>query len=256
VVVQDGTRAYRRLIRIETAAPGVVFAALEDTAHHVRVTLTFDGDQVVSVTGEAVRLPWVTCPAAAGGLASLVGTSLTSSLAQLRRRYAPSIHCTHFFDLAQLTLAHAARGVDRRTYEIVSRCVGSSTIARLRRDGEGILEWTVDGGTITTPERFAGVGLRQGFVRWCEANLDEDAAEAAFVLRRATSMTVVANLRMDDYSVVTDSGLPAGTCFTSQPERRMVAFRQTGSQRDYSSSSQRMLEGFEEARDRVADRRA
>jgi hypothetical protein len=230
----------------------VVIGALEDTAHHVRVTLDFDDNRVRSVSGEAVRLPWATCPGAAAGLAQLRGTTLTTSLVQLRSRYDPTAHCTHFFDLAQLTIAHAARDRKDRFYEAVCSAAGDTTVASLTEDGQMVLKWTVRGGRILEPAPFCGVGLRQGFVRWCAAHLDDDAAEEAFVLRRAASMVGVANMRLDDYALVADSGLGAGVCYTAQPENVNVAFRHLGSQRDYSGSGAGMLKGFEEARRRPA----
>jgi hypothetical protein len=249
---EDGRSIYRRQIRIATSGPGLVVGALEDAAHHVRVTLEFGEGRVRSVTGEAVRLPWATCPGAAAGLAQLHGTTLTTSLAQLRRRYDPTAHCTHFFDLAHLALAHAARGGSERFYEAVSFAAGDTTVASLSCNGRAALEWTIQGGQIRDPAFFSGVGLREGFVRWCEAHLDDEAAEAAFVLRRAATMAAVARMRLDDYTVVADSGLSPGVCFTAQPENIKVAFRHVGSQRDYSQSGDGMLEGFEEARQRAA----
>lgn len=241
-------KTYRRRIRLESPHPGLVFGALEDTAHHVRVTLHVADNRVRSIAGEAVRLPWTTCPGAAAGLSSLVGTELTTSLPVLRELYDASGHCTHFFDLAQLTLAHAASGRKERSYEAISHPAGSATAASLLRDGQTLLQWTIEDGTITAPDSFAGVGLRQGFVRWCAQHLDDDAAEAAFVLRRAASMSSVANLRLDDYAMVAQSGLSPGVCFTAQPERITIAFRNVGSQRDYSTSPDAMLAGFDEAR--------
>jgi hypothetical protein len=249
----DGdAKVYRRRIRIETAAPGVVLGALEDSAHHVRVVARFDGPKVTQVRGEDVRLPWATCPGAASGLASLDGTELTTSLRSLRRRFDPRIHCTHFFDLAQLTLAHAAAGHDKRSYQVMVGTAGSTTVASLACDGEPLLEWTIDKGEIVAPEMFKGVGLREGFVRWAEEHLDEDGAEAAFVLRRAASMHVIASMDMDSYAVVAESGLPVGVCFTAQPERRALALRNRGTQRDYSPDGAEMLEGFDEALERAA----
>jgi hypothetical protein len=230
----------------------VVVGALEDTAHHVRVTLDFDDNRVRSLSGEAVRLPWATCPGAAAGLAQLQGTTLTTSLAQLRSRYDPTAHCTHFFDLAQLTIAHAARGRKERLYEAVCSMEGDTTVASLTSDGQTVLEWTARGGRIIEPALFSGVGLREGFVRWCAAHLDDDAAEEAFVLRRAASMVSVASMSLDDYALVADSGLLPGVCYTAQPENIKVAFRHVGSQHDYSVSAAGMLNGFEEARRRAA----
>jgi hypothetical protein len=228
----------------------VVFGALEDTAHHIRVTLRFEDGRVRSVIGEAVRLPWTTCPAAASKLASLAGTELTTSLRRLRSLVDTANHCTHFFDLAQLALSQAASGRKERSYEAVCGPNGARMDASLRRDGLPVLEWTIENGRITGPAQFAGVGLRHRFVEWCTQNLDDEAAEAAFVLRRAATISGVAGIRLDDFADVAASGLPPGVCFTAQPERIHVAFRNLGSQRDYSDSPSGMLDGFAESRPR------
>jgi hypothetical protein len=238
---------YRRQIRLETESEGVILGALEDTAHHVRVTLRFSDGCVTSVSGEPVRLPWSTCPGAASGLATLVGTRLTTSLRHNRHLFEPVEHCTHFFDLAQLTLSHAASGRSKRLYDILCWEDGPTKTAQLHRDGELILDWSIEGGTINQPSKFAGVGMREGFVRWCSENLDDDTAEAAFALRRAASMSVISSLVMDDYPVVTASGLTSGVCYTAQPQRIDLANRHYGSQRDYSAGFDGMLDGFDEA---------
>ena len=213
----DTAKTYRRRIRLESSPPCIAFGALEDPAHHVRVTVRFDGDTVESVTGEAVRLPWLTCPGAVAGLTSLGGMTLTTSLRRLRNLYDPTSHCTHLFDLAQLTLADAASGRRQRGYEVIIPTGQDVTTASLLRDGHTFLEWTVERGTIVGPDPFSGVGLREGFLGWCEQHLDEDTAEGAFVLRRAVSMAGIANMRMDDYAVVADSGLPPAS--VSPPSR-------------------------------------
>ena len=82
---------------------------LEDDIHHVRVTVRHDGTRVTEAVGEAVRLPWSTCPGSEAGIASLVGTELASATRGLRDAYDRTLHCTHMFDLAQLVVAHAAR---------------------------------------------------------------------------------------------------------------------------------------------------
>jgi Protein of unknown function (DUF2889) len=238
---------YRRRIRIVTPQPGVVFGALEDSPHHVRVTVRFTDGRVQSVTGEAVRLPWTTCPGAVEGLASLAGTELTTSLRTLRNLFDPPSHCTHLFDLAQLTLAHAASGRTERTYDALCVRRGTRTEASLHRDDQPILAWSVENGTIIGPGDFAGVGLTKGFLEWCTQHLDDDAAEAAFVLRRASTISGVAGIRLDDYPVVADSGITPGVCYTAHADRIHVAWRNTGSQRDYRAGADGMLAGFADA---------
>jgi hypothetical protein len=248
------TDVYRRRIRLLTPEPGVVIGALEDTAHHVRVTVISDARRVVSVRGEAVRLPWVTCPGAVAGLATLDGTELTTSLRQLRGAYSPAEHCTHLFDLAHLAIAHAARGHRERLYEVVVSDREQPMPAYLFRDGVKTLEWRVALGSIVAPPQFAGVGLAGGFLSWCDANLDEEGAEAAFVLRRASSMAAIAHMDFDAYRAAGEARLQPGVCFTAQPERMAVAFRTTGSQRDYTTTGDGMHLGFDDAAGRVAQR--
>jgi hypothetical protein len=244
------TDVYRRRIRLVAARPGLVIGALEDTAHHVRVTVISDAGRVVSVRGEAVRLPWVTCPGAVAGLATLDGTELTTSLRKLRGAYSAAEHCTHLFDLAHLAIAHAARGHRERLYEVVVSDREQPMPAYLFRDGVKTLEWRVELGSIVAPPKFAGVGLAGGFLSWCETNLDEEAAEAAFVLRRAASMAAIAHMDFDAYPAAGEARLRPGVCFTAQPERMAVAFRNTGSQREYTASAEGMLSGFDQAAER------
>ena len=248
------TDVYRRRIRLVSPEPGVVLGALEDTAHHVRVTVTSDAGRVASIRGEAVRLPWVTCPAANAGLATLVGTELTTSLRQLRGAYSADQHCTHLFDLAHLAIAHAARGQHERLYEVVVSDREQPMPASVFRDGVKALEWKVELGSIVAPAQFAGVGLAGGFLSWCEAHLDDDTAEAAFVLRRAASMAAIAHMDFDGYATAGEARLRPGVCFTAQPERMAVAFRNVGSQRDYAATSDGMLLGFDAALEQTGRR--
>ncbi len=263
-------RTYRKRIRVETCAPGMLMGALEDTAHHVRVKMRFEGARVREVQGEPVRLPWVTCPGAAEGLRSLVGAEATTALRELRRHYDPASHCTHFFDLAHLVLAQAARNLAGaaepvRAYEAVVPAPqgvgvvaagphtelrgGGVTTAALFRNGVCVLQWQLEGSRIIGPDPFTGLGLREGFLQWCEQHLDDERAEAAYVLRRVAGMWMIANLAMDAFDNVAQTGLPQGTCFTAQPERMGRAARNVGSQRDYSAPSAPMLEGYEASRD-------
>jgi DUF2889 family protein len=243
---RDLRDVFRRSIHLVRAHEDVVVGALEDTAHHVRVTLTTGEGRVVRVEGEGVRLPWTTCPGAVPGLASLVGSEVTTAIRPLRDRYDPAAHCTHLFDLAHLAIAHAARRADERLYEIVIEDRLDPAPAYLFRDGCKVLEWKVSDGEVVAPAPFAGLGLAGGFLSWC-AQLDEEAAEAAFVLRRAAVMARVAHIDFDGWATAADTGLRAGVCFTAQPGRLAVATRNVGSQRDYTGGSERMLAGFDEA---------
>jgi len=234
--------ADRYLRRVSLAASGyAACGALEDDIHHVRVTVRHDGTRITEVVGEAVRLPWSTCPGSEAGVASLVGTELAAATRGLKSRYRADLHCTHMFDLAQLVVAQAARGdgaVDYlATIDVRDEDDDEGLMhAEIARDGVTVITWDV--ARYTQPEMPA----------------DPSIAEAAFVLRRAVWLAPISSMRFDEYETVGPTGLPPGTCWTAQPERIEVAFRHRGSQRHYGAAPDgeggpdAMLAGFPEYR--------
>jgi len=219
---------YRR--RVALAARGhAACGALEDDVHHVRVKVRHDGTRITEVVGEAVRLPWSTCPGSEAGIASLVGTELAAATRGLKAAYRADIHCTHMFDLAQLVVAQAARGDGAVEYlATIDVPDGGDLHAEITRDGVNVLTWDV--------ARYAQP----------EMPTDDAIAEAAFVLRRAVWLAPISSMRFDEYETVGPTGLPPGSCWTAQPERIEVAFRNRGSQRHYAASPAEMIAGFEE----------
>jgi hypothetical protein len=152
-------------------------------------------------------------------------------------------NCTHMFDLAGLAVAHAARGGDRRQYDVlVPDPVDDRRRVTLERDHDPLLAWSVDHRTILDPPPYAGRALRGGFLAWAEASLDPETAEAAIVLRRACD---IAHGRMQDLDIYDDArpllGFMAGTCFTFQPERGEQAVRMKGTIRDFTDHPERLL---------------
>jgi hypothetical protein len=245
-------RRHFRFAAGDRAAAG----ALEDDVHHLRVVVRHDGARVTAVEGEIVRLPWTMCAGSVDGLTTLVGTRLADAR-DLGAAYDAQQHCTHFFDLAQLTIAHAARGPGAREYRCTVVLPDSAADAddepagedRVRavvtRDGVAVHEWDVRGGTIVSAGPFAGCSLRTGFRdRW--RALPDDDAEAALVLRRAVWMSPIRHMRLDDYEAVAATGVSTGACFTTQPGRIEVAFRRRGTQQDYDAAPDALLGGFTE----------
>lgn len=228
---------YRR--RVALAARGnVACGALEDDVHHVRVTVRHDGTRVTEVVGEAVRLPWSTCPGSEAGIASLAGTELAGAARGLKSSYRAALHCTHMFDLAQLVVAQAARGDGAVDYLATVDVPDAGDLhAEITRDGETVLTWDV--------ARYAQPAMPT----------DDAITEAAFVLRRAVWLAPISSMRFDEYETVGPTGLPVGSCWTAQPERIDVAFRHRGSQRHYGAApdgadaADAMLAGFDEYRD-------
>jgi hypothetical protein len=234
--------AYRRRIRV-CASGREVTAALEDDFHHFEVTITHDGTHVTGVRGDGVRFPWSTCPLAAEQLAPLTGMPLSIRSTAVGEYVAARDNCTHMFDLAGLAVAHAARGGERRQYDVV---VPDSLDGRwqvsLARDGVSLLSWNVDRMTIHDPPPFAGRPLRGGFLAWAEEALDPDTAEAAIVLRRAC---YIAHGRMQDLDIYDDArpllSFMAGSCFTFQIGRGEQALRMKRTIRDFTDDPDRLL---------------
>jgi hypothetical protein len=154
--------------------------------------------------------------------------------------------CTHLFDLAGLAVAHAHAGRDRRDYaiDVPDRKGTSITRPVLARDGAPLLAWTVDGDVVSAPEAFAGRSLRRGFMRWAEAELDPDTAEAAIVLRRATMISWGRAISLDAVAVAAE--LPSsftGRCHTFSEEHVHDAVRMTGTTLDFTDAADRLLRG-------------
>jgi hypothetical protein len=247
VPVADATRhgsgVYRRRIRIETVAPGVVLAEMEDDYHHFRCTLRHDGHTVTACDGEAVRFPWATCPGATVLLGQLAGMPLSPRSTAVGGHADVGDQCTHLFDLAGLAVAHAHSGRELRTYAIdVPDRKGTTTWPVLRREGAPLFAWTVEGEVITAPDLFEGQSLRSGFMRWAEAELEPDVAEAAIVMRRATMISWGRALSLDSVEVAAE--LPTsftGRCHTFSEAHVHVAVRMKGTTLDFTDAAERLL---------------
>ena len=134
---RHGTGVYRRRIRIETVAPGVVVAELEDDYHHFRCTVHHDGRVVTASEGEAVRYPWGTCPGATSLVGQLAGMPLAPNSTAVGGHADVGEQCTHLFDLAGLGAAHVWAGRERREYaiDVPDRLGTSITLPVMARDG-------------------------------------------------------------------------------------------------------------------------
>ena len=240
---RHGSGVYRRRIRIQTVEPGVVLSEMEDDYHHFRCTLRHDGRVVTACDGEAVRYPWATCPGATALLAQLAGMPLSSRSTAVGEHADVGDQCTHLFDLAGLAVAHAHSGRDQRDYAIdVPDRKGTTTWSSLRRDGAPLFAWTVEGDVIAAPDQFEGQSLRKGFMRWAEAELDPDTAEAAIVLRRATMISWGRSLSLDSVGVAAE--LPAsftGRCHTFSEAHVQEAVRMRGTTLDFTDAADRLL---------------
>ncbi len=211
--------------RVVARAEGLhVRAAVEDDLHHFEVDVVHDGRVVIAVEGRSIRYPWTTCPQATASIGLLAGTAVA-----LPVKVAPEIdarlHCTHLYELARLAIAQAARGGSRQ-YDIeMPDRVDDLSRATIKRDGEVVFIWDLDGYQVIRPDAFAGIEI-MGRISWPdEVRRDADALEACLILRRAIT---VASIRNPGKEGIRDGTSPIapfdetrmiGACFSYQPDR-------------------------------------
>ncbi len=236
-------KLYRRRI-IAVARDFETVAAMEDDFHFFTVRVSHDGDRVTDIVAESVRYPWTSCPGAMDRLKEMVGTKLRPEAGDAKPRLDMSQHCTHLFDLARFAITQTARG-GRRQYDVtIPDRIGGKTVAEVSRDGALVFRWHVDGMLVTAPPAFAGHSLA-GRAIWPEGSIaDDDALEAALILRRAL---VIFRGRMPDYANITHAHeVPGafGTCFTYQPENASSG-RWVMEERDFRERPEAVLADFE-----------
>ncbi len=251
-----GEGCYRRCIVLD-AAVGSVRGELADDFHHFAVSLRHDGRTAGRLEGEAVRVPWTTCPGALEPLRRMEGAPITRTLADLTAHTRARAQCTHLHDLACLAIAQAARFAEgaapRRRYDatLPDRTDGR-TRATLARDGETILEWQLQKSRITDASLDAFTGLELGgigLVRLIHRELDPDIAEAAWILQRAV---FIGAGRRHDFEAMPAASVFAqvvgAACHTFDPARVDDAHRNRGTLRDFTRAPERILERTEPGR--------
>jgi hypothetical protein len=234
--------ALHRRIEIVTRQTGPDSAeartAIEDDYHHFRVTIRQQGGRVSEAFSQALRHPTTLCPAAGDRLAELVGMPLSDASAAVNQTTDPRQQCTHQFDIAGLAVAALARGLPRRLYEAaVPDSADGRRTAVLKRDGEIVLQWEMQGFVIEAPAPYAGRDLGGGFTGFARSLPLED-AEAALVLRRAVFISFARGFDLDAPDIPTG---PLGGCWVRQPERYDQARRVMGSTWDFSGRDETLL---------------
>jgi hypothetical protein len=253
VRIGDPALAYRRRIRLVRVDATTVWGGLEDDFHHFEVALEHDGRVVTEIAMEARRWPWATCPDAGKNLGELVGMALSERCTAVADMSDPHWHCTHQFDLAGLCVAHAARGIGRREYEVALDPEDEAIRPRLWRDGTLLLDWRISGGPparvlVDPAPPFDRAPWRGGFIRWADAALPVDDAEAAIVLRRACDIGMGRGMDLEAVDVAQElDAIMGGVCYSMQPSVSPVAFRNRGSIRDFGRHRDALLRGRHEA---------
>lgn len=260
---------FRRRVIVDASA-NVVRAGVEDCFHHFELRLRHDGLAVTSIDPVARRTPWTLCPAAGQQLQQLVGLPIGADVH--RRTNLPDAreHCTHWYELALLSMAHAARG-GRRQYDITvpdrkhrtalpylqpdgqvgmsGHLVDGSTQGQLHRDGKLLLAWDIVDETIVNPGPCERQNLRTlGLWAAHQATVgafDDDYLEAVKQLRRGVHIAAGRIVPLDLIPNASHNERQNGACFAQQPQRSFKAMRAIGATRDFSTSADPLLQDFD-----------
>lgn len=220
----DKLPGFRRRF-IVTPEDGSVRADVEDDYHCMTVILHHENGIVTKVAPKMHRAPWTTCPGAETQLQdAFTGLPLTD----FAPRGGKTLCCTHLHDLAVLGAAHA--GDDRPLiYDVlVSDPINGESRAELKRNGDPLFIWTLNGFKITAPADLAGMTIDK--IRpWLES-LDPAMQEAAKVFRWGIMIASGRSIPLENQS---DAKRMPPNCFTFQPDVAARAKR-VGVVRDFS----------------------
>ncbi|MGE0668817.1 MAG: hypothetical protein AB7O49_19855 [Sphingomonadales bacterium] len=224
--------AFVRRVRMR-ARPGRAVGIVVDDFHVFSVLVRHDAGRVTAIRGKAWRYPWRTCVEAPRMLARLVGMALEPRGRAVYDATDYSAQCTHQFDVAGLTLAHAARGLGDGWFDCVVRDpVDGVRQAGLRSNLTGPLDWRIEGDIITEPALFAGQ-TPAAMGGWARQNFDGAEADAVLLLRQCVRTAQGRRMDIDSIARASDLGM-SGVCYSFQPENAPRGDRMRGSVRDFS----------------------
>ncbi len=243
-----GSGVFRRRLHWR-ATQGLVEVELEDSNHGFRLRLHHelcnDRRQIVEVAVDPVRHPFTTCPEAVNSVRKIIGLPLVDSTALLRERLKPGDNCTHMIDMALLAAAHVDDIGAERLYDIaiVDERDGV-TQAHIDCDGQRVHTWAVREHALISPTELAGRPVMRGFFAWANKTFSGMQLEAAQALQRGYFVGQARRysyLPIEENPASTD-GMPIGSCYSYNTGAVERALRIKGSVRDYSRSSERLLQ--------------
>lgn len=241
-----GSGVFRRRIRLWKDGM-MLHGALEDGNHGFTVAIAHDGNNVTAVAGEPRRIPFNTCGGALEPLQRLVGCDLNSRALVLLTHAGPRANCTHWLDLAVLTIVHSQRAEAVREYDIEvtdEPAAGEPQQLRVWRNGVLVHDWNLKDGLTLNDGPLAGATLFQGFsARAAAVFTDADELEAALVLQKGNFVAQARRfdlIRLVGESASADDTM-MGACFTYSSERADGAFRLPNTLRDFTSTPDQLL---------------
>jgi hypothetical protein len=231
-----GTGACRRRIQLRNNGLQVV-ASLDDTFHEMTCLLTHDGRAVTDVSAETIRIPTSECPGAATVLRELIGVPLDVDMRELYGGGRPRRHCTHLFDLATLSIAHARRPDSNRRYDAIVPDRGSDSVTiEVWRNRQRVHAWQVQNDHVVSPPELVEMPLLNGFMAWAARHFHGDALEAAGILSKTYLISNGRRYETEAYAgqSIRMNGPMAGLCHSyslGQIDRAIIL---AGNVRDYS----------------------
>lgn len=240
-----GDGCYRRRIHL-SSQNGCLLGELEDDCHGFKIRLDHDGGAITAISAETLRIPMSTCPGAIEPLQQLVGLELATPAKRIVTQVPPRQNCTHLYDLALLTMAHAGYSSARREYEITVTDMprsGGNGVAEITLNGERLHRWELQWTQIAAPAELAGKPVLNGFAAWANNSFEGLQQEAAFALSKGIFVSLA---RMYDLSQIT--GEPAlhdatrlGVCYSYSSGVVENAVRLPDSVRDFSNTPEQLL---------------
>lgn len=248
-----GSGIFRRRIRLTRIglsqtgpceATEQVLGELEDCNHGFRVRVYHDGDKVVAIEPEFMRIPFTTCATADLPLQKLVGATLQSDSKVLARFARPGSNCTHLLDLSLLAIAHAG-GSDNLTQWDVEVTDESDDASQLKvlRNGAVIHHWQAREFALTGPAPLAGNTLFKGFSGWANELFSGLEHEAAHILQKGYYVAQARRYDVDskagELAIQHDTML--GNCHTYSAEFASKAIRNANTIRDFTADPEQLL---------------
>jgi hypothetical protein len=139
-------------------------------------------------------------------------------------------NCTHLHDLALFAAAHADETAPVAYDILVTDPVDGQRESWLKRNGQLVFEWKLEGDLFLAPAELQGRRLTE-MNDWI-ATLDKPGAEAARILRWAS---FIASGRARDMPAgMPATAFPGSACYNFQPERAPHSTRRPGADIDFS----------------------
>ena len=236
---------YRRKIRLFSKI-GEIRADMEDDSHRFGLVVKHDGFRVVAIEGIPMRTPWTLCSGAKERLQDLTGRNLADYPIAASGNQDAKQQCTHMFDLAILAIAHAARPLGSREYEIEAPwyAMNEPRYITLLRDGHVIAKWTLLGNKLLVPVTLDEIGVKS-LLTWASENTkNADELEAIFIMRRSVLISGSRIMDLDNIPNPEATGHGIGACYVHQPSRISIAKRNRGSTLDFTENPESLLSDF------------